>query len=223
MITTMKYILGLLVFLVVGINSVSAYELAITEVERPFDVVVVEEDEGVGHAFLGELEDFPVMYEVNADESITFMAQVRQRYSQATDLVPFSLIVIRQNDDGRGVTEVVRQRPSTDDWTVVKDSVFGMTFWESKKLSAAVGPGTYRIEISTPENQGLYMLMIGESEPSSGYFQTLVNVHTTQNFFGESILKMLTSSYVYYPIGIFLLLFVIHRIWKYRSSIALVE
>ncbi|MFT7644774.1 MAG: hypothetical protein ACI9BF_000431, partial [Candidatus Paceibacteria bacterium] len=34
MITTMKYILGLLVFLVVGINSVSAYELAITEVER---------------------------------------------------------------------------------------------------------------------------------------------------------------------------------------------
>jgi hypothetical protein len=223
MITTMKYILGSLVFLVVGISPVSAYELAITEVERPYDVVAVEEDEGVGHAFLGELKDFPVMYEVNTDESITFMAQVRQPYSQATDLVPFSLIVIRQNDDGRGVTEVVRQRPSADDWTVVEDSVFGMTFWESEKLSATIGPGIYRIEISTPENQGRYMLMIGESEQSSGYFETLANVRMTQNFFGVSIFKMLTSSYVYYPIGIFLLLFVIHRTWKYRNSITRVE
>ena len=204
-------------------NSVSAYEFAITEVDRPYDLVVVNQGDDVGHAYLGELEDYPIMYEVDVDEPITFNAQVRQRHSQAVDPIPFSLIVIRQNDNGGGVTEVVRLNPSKDDWTTIKDSVFGMTFWESEKLSAEVEPGTYRIEISTPENQGRYMLMIGDSDQSSGYFETLGNVRTTQKFFGLSFLKMLTSSYVYYPIGIFLVLFLIHRTWKYRNSIAHVE
>ena len=67
------------------------------------------------------------------------------------------------------------------------------------------------------------MLMIGENQQSNSYFETLGNVRTTQKFFGYSFFKLLTSSYVYYPLGILLLLFAIYRTWKYRKSIAYVD
>lgn len=219
MIVIMKYGFSVLVLMMVGVASVSAYELTVTEVTRPYEIMTVESDLGSEHVYLGELSDFPVMYEITGKEPFDIQARVRQRYNGSEKPVPFSLIVIRQNERGGGVTEVSRLRPGTDGWTMVKDSVFGMTFWESDVLFSAVEPGVYRIEISTPENIGRYMLILGDGEDMPGYFTTLANVRTTQKFFGYSVLKLLTSSYVYYTLGIFFILFIIQRTWKYRKSI----
>lgn len=220
MIDIMKYVFGVLALMMVGATSVAAYELTVTDVTRPYEIVTVKSDLGPEHIYLGELNDFPIMYEITAKESFDLSSRVRQIYNGSEKPVSFSLIVIRQDERGGGVTEVARLRPGTDDWTMVKDSVFGMTFWESEALTSTVEPGVYRIEISNPDNVGRYMLTLGEGEDLPGYFTTLANVRTTQKFFGYSILRLLTSSYVYYTLGIFFLLFVIHRTWKYRKSIA---
>jgi hypothetical protein len=219
----MKYIFIFISLLFIGINTVNAYELVLTEIDRPYEIVTVEKDFGPRHIYLGELNDYPVMYEITTEESFDLSVKIRQQYNNSGEPLSLSLIIIKQNERGGGVTEVARLRPSKDSWVAVKDSVFGMTFWESETLSRTVEPGIYRIEISTPDNIGRYMLTVGDDEDLPGYFKTLANVHTTQKFFGHSIFRLISSSYVYYMLGILFLLFVIRWTWKYHKSFRHVE
>ncbi|MCD5381082.1 MAG: hypothetical protein LR008_00730 [Candidatus Pacebacteria bacterium] len=215
----MKFTLVLLAFILIIAPEVSAYSLSITDIDQPYEIVTIEGSLEEGESFLGELNSFPVMYEVIAEENIDLDVQIRQRYNNSDEPYGFSLILIRQNERDSGVTEVSRLRPKPDDWTVAKDSAAGMTFWESDLLSQTIEPGVYRIEISTSDNTGQYMLTFGNQERNSGYFQTIRDAHTTQKFFDYSFFRILTSSYVYYTLGILLLLVAIYRTWKYRNSI----
>jgi len=215
----MKYILGIFAFIFLNVAPASAYELVVTEANQPYEVVTIESDKGPEHVYLGELDNFPVIYEIKVDESTDFNVQIRQLYKGVGTPLLYSLILIRENELDGGVTEIARLTPDVQDWTMVKDSVLGITFWESEVLTSIVDSGVYRIEISSPENTGRYMLTINNNTEKLGYFATLTNVRTTQAFFGYSIFKMLVSSYLYYAFGILFLLFVIYRTWKYRQAI----
>ena len=196
----------------------AAYELFVTEVTEPYQIVPLESPLEEKQAYVGELVDYPLMYEVTTDATTTLSAQLSQRYRGAMPL-GLALMVVRSDDRGGGVTEIGRLHPESADWVKRRDKVYGMTFWDSAIFAREVGPGTYRIEVSTPENQGPYLLTIGTNDKDSGYWKTLGQVYTTQQTFGLSFLSMLRSSLVYYPLGILLLLFVIQRTWKYRKSI----
>ena len=214
--TRMKLLL--LIVILFSPNFVQAFELFITEVERPYEPVLIEEEDlHIKQVFLGELDDFPIMYEINVDESTDFSVGVRQKYA-GSEPIDFSLILIRENDNGKGVTEIARLRPRSENWDITKDKSLGLTFWESAQLSKDVEPGLYRLEISTPNNQGKYLLYFGE-EDESGYFKNLSNAHQIQKYFGYSVIKMLSSSLVYYLLGIIFLIFVINKTWKYRNII----
>lgn len=214
----MKYFYALLLWLVVCAPA-AAFSPVLTEVTRPYEIVTIEEEDIQNQAVLGELEGFPIMYEVTSDEPFTLQAAVRQRFQSSAEPIGFSLIAIRQNERGGGVTEVARLRPEPADWQRVKDARLGMSFWQSSDLLVDVEPGTYRVEISTPENMGKYLLSFGAGDVNDGYFATVAGIQRTQKFFGFSFLKLLTSSYVYYPLGILLILFLMQRAWKYRKLI----
>ena len=214
----MKYLCSLCVFFLCGFLVVEAYELTITETTEPYAVVPLSDAPEIKQAFLGTLQDFPIMYETTSAEPFTLTVQLAQRATAEPD--KFSLMIVRQNDTDGGVTEIDRLPFSADEWQARKDSVYGMTFLESPVVTALVEPGTYRVEVSTPENAGQYRLTFGAGEVETGYFATLGNVRTTQKFFGQSVANMLLSSYVYYLLGIIILLIVLQRTWKYRKSIA---
>jgi hypothetical protein len=214
----MKYLLVISV-LFLGAVPTFAFSPEITEVVRPYEVVTIDEQAVRTQDYLGELSGFPVMYEVTSDESFTLQARVQQRYNSALEPIAFSLIAIKQDERGGGVTEVERLRSGTSDWQRVKDSQLGFSLWEGIALSADVEPGTYRIEVSTPENEGKYLLSFGTEDADDGYFQSLAGVRRTQQFFGFSFFKLLSSSYVYYPLGVLFVLFIIQRGWKYRKII----
>lgn len=209
----------LMVLFLGGAGAAQAYELTLTEIEKPYQIVPLEYGLGTKQLFLGELNNFPVMYEVGVDSENTFKVFIRQRYFSMGFPTDFSLIVIRENDAGRGVTEIARLKPKPEDWKIVEDKKVGMTFWESEMLDKTIQPGLYRIEISTADNSGRFLLGFGETDSEAGYLKELGNVYKTQSFFGFSFLKLLTSSLVYYPLGIIFLVFVFHRTWKYRNVI----
>lgn len=219
----MKLVLGIISLFCFGISSAMAYELAVTETDRPYEVVPTRWSSEVAQVYLGELLSYPVMYELTATEPFTLSTQVQQLYKPGQEPRNFSLMVVRQNDGNGGVTEVTRVTPTTEEWAVVKDAVLGMTFWESNRVAEAVGPGTYRIEVSTPQNTGKYRLHIGATDKSAGYFETLGQVRTTQDFFDQPFFRLLASSYVYYTIGVIGLLFIGYRIWKYRKTVTYAE
>jgi hypothetical protein len=203
----------------VGAAPVFAFSPELIEVSRPYEVVTIAEQAVQTQDYLGELAGFPVMYEVTSDEPFTLQAKVRQRYRSGLEPIEFSLIAVKQDDRGGGVTEVARLRPDASDWQRVQNSQLGFSLWEASALSEAVEPGTYRIEVSTPENMGKYLLSFGTEDADDGYFVSLSGVNRTQEFFGFSFFRLLSSSYVYYPLGIVFVLFIIQRMWKYRKLI----
>jgi len=202
-----------------GATSVSAFSPVVTEVAQPYDVVTIDEQAIKAQEYLGELSGFPIMYEVTSDEPFVLQAQVQQRYRAGAEPIAFSLIAIRQNERGGGVTEVARLSQSASDWQRLKDARLGFSLWTGSILSETVEPGTYRIEVSTPENLGKYLLSFGTADSDDSYVTSLAGVTRTQQFFGLSFFTLLASSYVYYPLGVIFLLFMMQRGWKYRTLI----
>ncbi len=215
----MKYIIGILLGVLVGSTPVFAYELFVTEVTEPYEIVSISDIPVSEQVYLGELDNFPIMYEIEASESFAFKAQLTQIYDDDIEPNKFSLMVVRLDDSGGGVTEIARFNPAVADWVELKDSALGLSFWDTVPVVVELEAGMYRIEVSTPENIGRYRLTLGTEEDASGYFKSLSQARTTQKFFGYSFLKMLTSSYVVYPIGIILLLLAFYKTWKYRKTI----
>jgi hypothetical protein len=194
-----------------------AYNPITAEPKIAYEVIPVEGDPYVQREYLGDLEDYPDMYELTTDVAITLKARVRQRDSKKA--VPFGLIMVRQNDGDGGVTEVVRMNEPVAEWDKVKESSLGMKFLEGGLIEKDIEPGTYRIEVSTPENKGDYMLIIGDEPQSSGFFKAIAQIYKTQRHFGYTPFHMLFSSYVYYTLGILGVLYGIYRTWQYRKEL----
>lgn len=217
----MKILITLCLLFWISVSTVQSYELTVTDIIEPYDVTLVD-DVSAGQMLLGDLADFPIMYEVSIKATTTLVTQLSQRFQGGTDPVLFSLLIVRQNDLDGGVTEVARVKAEAKDWVTRKDSVLGLSLWETAVASSSLIPGNYLLEVSTALNYGRYRLQIGENiehiADNSGYFTTLGQVRTTQKFFGMSFLSILLSSYVYYPFGILVLLLGLFKIGRYRKS-----
>lgn len=191
-----------------------AYNPVIAEPGRAYEVISIETAPVAKQEFLGTLEEFPEMYEFTTSEVMTLRAQVWQRYQE--EPLSLSFIAVRQDDRGGSVTEVARVKQDPADWTVVSDGVLGMKFRQSAVMERQIEPGTYRVEVSTPVNQGDYLLVLGTEDTSVNYFSMLGNIWVTQQHFGHWPFRMLLSSYVYYPIGILFILYGIYLTRQYR-------
>jgi hypothetical protein len=210
----MRFFLLTILFFAAATVSL-AYNPIIAEPPEPYVVIPIEGDPYVQKEYLGTLADFPDMYELTSEVAFTLQVKVRQRASAEA---PFGLIVVRQNDDDGGVTEVVRLSEPLTAWKEVSDSTLGIKFLEGTTLSREVTPGTYRIEVSSPDNKGEYMLLVGDEPARTGFFSTLADVYTIQRHFGYTPLHMLFSNYVYYIVGILLVSYGFYRTWRYQHN-----
>jgi hypothetical protein len=210
-------------FLVIGLLFLFApvlawaYNPTVNTTTIPYEVVTIDNQIESMAEYLGELKGDPQMYEFTIGAEANLKLRVIQLETNTP--IPFSLIAVRQNNQNAGVVEVGRLRAKDTTWEKVKDNVLGLTFLKSGIFETKIGPGVYRVEVSTPDNFGSYMLTIGDGPISPGYFNTLGDIRTIQKFFGKSIFAMLRSSYVYYPIGILILCGLIYMTWRKRNLI----
>jgi hypothetical protein len=206
----------LFVFLLATVNTTFAYNPIVAEPIEAYEVIKIEGDPYIERSYLGDLEEFPDMYELTTDVAIKLKVELKQRSTKKA--VPFGLIMVRQNNDDGGVTEIIRQNQPLTDWKENRNAMLGMTFLGSEVIEKDIAPGTYRIEINTPDNKGPYMLTIGEEPVSSGYFKALLQIAKTQYHFGVTPFGLLASSYVYYTLGIIIVLYGIYRTSKYQKQ-----
>lgn len=211
----MKKTFSVLFLLAIALPAM-AYNPIKAEPPEAYEAIIIEGDPYIQREYLGSLEDFPDMYELTTDVSMTLKFQLRQRDSKKA--VPFGLIMVRKNDEDGGVTEIVRMNEPVSDWKTLDVPSLGITFLEGGLIEKEIAPGTYRIEVSTPDNKGPYMLVVGDEAQSSGFFKALGQIYTTQRHFGYTPFHMMFSSYVSYPIGILIVLYGIYGTWQYRRG-----
>lgn len=214
-------------FFVLGVSSVVGLGLLLPavllaygplkhETARPYDEQVIDGDYRYRSEYLGELKGDPQMFEFSTGHEDKLEIKLLQK--PGDDQVPFSLIVVRQNEE-RGVTEIGRLRSQEIVWEEFSDPTLGVTLISSNTFTADIKPGIYRIEVSTPENSGKYMMVVGSRDRELGYFATLSGVRAIQSFFDYSFFAIFASSLVFYPLGSIILLVLIYLTWRYRSRL----
>ncbi len=204
------------VFFLATASIAFAYNPIAAEPIEAYDVIKIDGDPYIERSYLGDLEDFPDMYELTTDVAIKLRVELKQLSTKKA--VPFGLIMVRQNNDDGGVTEIIRQNQPLSEWKEGRNAMLGLTFLGNEVIEKDIVPGTYRIEISTPDNKGPYMLTVGEEPVPSGYLKALRQIAKTQYHFGATPFRLLASSYVYYSLGIIIVLFGIYRTWNYRRQ-----
>ncbi len=202
---------------VLFVPSVYAFEAIEETVPTQYEVITIQNPE-IEQLLLGELTDAPEMFEIVSETPFTLTAEIRAvPNTSGTSLPQLGGIIIRQKEI-RGVEEVARLNATDATWAVMTDPDSGLVYQAGPYFSEPVEAGTYRIEVSNPNNQGKYLLVIGNQKDANGYFASLSDIKLVYRFYGLSMFRMVSSPYVYYPLGFVLLVGIIFSIWYWRRS-----
>lgn len=190
------------------------YEAVLETVPVPYDVIRLGGDGQTIPIILGELLDAPEMFELVVDATSTLTLGVRAVPASEPQPI-FSVLIIKQKEI-RGIEEVARLSATDVSWNRLVDGSTGLPYLNGPNFSETITPGTYRIEVSNPNNQGKYSLVLGSGDDDQSYIESLKAVLTTYEFYGTSKFKLFNSPYVYYPIGV-LVLFIIMGVTVYKT------
>lgn len=199
-------------------HAANAFTVSQPDFAAPYDVVTITGDPELQQILLGELDNAPEMYEIKSDTDFTLTAEIRSVPGSGEE-PHFSGIIVRQKEV-LGVEEVARMKAADASWAPVRDKTTGLVYQSGPFFSEKVKAGTYHIEVSTPDNAGKYLLLTGNKDDGAGYFNTLQAIKQLYDFYGYGSFNMLLSAYVYYPIGIVLVisLMIATWLWSRRRS-----
>jgi len=155
---TKKIILAVLVLFSVNMQYATAGY--IMQPDTVFDISEIEHIQG--ETIYGTLADFPHTFSFSVTQDISFSMQA---YMDAKSTVnDVSLILIKQ--EKRGVSEVGRVTGKDTVWSDIYDIWNAITFTQSEKKTYMLTPGMYRMEVSAPENNRSYRVILGEGKSS---------------------------------------------------------
>ncbi|MBW2995286.1 hypothetical protein KY312_02955 [Candidatus Woesearchaeota archaeon] len=180
----MKKILCLL--LLICVASVLAHQPRITS----DDITIIENPE-ISQAFYAELEGGPHTYEINSDENFSLYVGI---------LVP--AIEGIEKDVSAQIT--LDSRPyhylnaSQSEWLEFYEEFAGDLYYSGPELGAnepleapkgiSAAAGQYLITVSSPDNLGKYVLVVGEKEefPLSEMLNSVISLPKIKRFFNKS-------------------------------------
>lgn len=195
--------------------EVQAFSTSIIAPSQPFEPVVISHpDHDFAHTYLGTLVGHPDMLEFSLFSTTSLDVQLWQRPSEEPLL--FGFIIVKVNEGGRGVTEVARAHQQTVVWESAVIQSLGTALSVSNPIPVTLEPGQYRLEVSTPTNEGAYALRFLPLSNGS-YFASVASAYRTLQHFSFGPFVILRSPYIYYPLGSVLLLIGITLTWRYRT------
>ncbi len=187
-----------------------AYTSVIAKPQDQYAVLQIAEPT-TSQEFFGRLDGYPHTFEFEVPTSYQFKATVSipDIAVQKNDV---SIIIVKQ--ERRGVTEIKRTLIKEQPWNEVKDRMLVETFRNGGALEANLEPGVYTLEVSSPNNEGKYRLMLGTEKINRGYFANVRTLFEVKEFLGNSKFTTLLSPLVYVPLFCLIVIvffFVYHR------------
>lgn len=181
---------------------VFAYQSVIA---KPSDarVVLPLVEIGEGQEFFGRLNDFPHTFEFEVKETLSYKAQVfvTDDILQKDDV---SFIIVKA--ERRGVSEIGRTSAKDSSWEGVRSRMYAERFRSGGTLEGSLEPGWYKLEVSAPNNDGVYRLVWGTDGVSRGYFGNVRALFEVKAFLNHSRFGALLSPLIYVPLLLFVLL-----------------
>ena len=188
-------------------------QVSFVEVERPYDPYLLTTDIPWQQTLYGDLQGFPDLFEFTITATSTIPIVLR-----AIDLdggeSPFSLILVR-DEAQRGVSEVLRLVTREIVWEPYTDRQTKMSYLTAPTITPNLEPGTYRLEVSTPDNEGRYAIVFGENVQRLGYLAAWQTIRSIHDFHGYGAIHMLRTSHAQIPFLIILILLGMAGTWYY--------
>lgn len=194
----------LLVLVLTLPSSALAYSVISHDLTTPYEVLPIEVDTNNRQIITGELNGYPEMVEFTTSEELPLSVSIFGLPGSTTP--DFGGIIVRVIEP-RGVEEIARIKAAEASWAPVKEPVSKLTFLTGPEYFGSIASGTYRVEVSTPENFGKYLIVIGDTDSDTGYLATWNAVSSLYDFAEVTKLGMIRTSLVYMPLGIILVLF----------------
>ena len=172
--------------------------------------------------FYGNLVDFPHTYQIVATKPFHLFVQIKVPDIDSSTNNLFGIIIKEPTGKGR-VEEIVRLKGQEASW----ESSFDWWSMDSYRMGPIfdqdLGPGTYRIEVSTPDNREKYVLAVGtQNELSFDYFEAIRRLMEEKVFFEKSRFRIVESPLVFVPlfgVGGMVILWYRRRISTVRDAI----
>jgi hypothetical protein len=193
---------GFLLVLLFAPAALAYGQIPVHIVQSSLENTTTLEDAETSRAFFGELLGFPHTYEIIETKEFHLFVEIRvPDIPSSMDNV--SGIIVRQVEGSGRVEEVARLRAGEAAWESVDDVKTGDTYRGGPLFEGEVPPGTYRIEVSTPDNLAKYVVRMGtkEDESGAGYFESLRRIGAVKVFFGKSKFSVVESPLVFVPLG----------------------
>jgi len=212
---------GILLFLWLVIPaSVAAYRVTVYEETLPYQVLSVT-NPTESQFIVGELDGYPEMIEFEFSEASPLVVSL---YALPDNSAPlFSGIAVSVLVP-RGVAEVTRLKATDAAWELVTEPLSRLSFKAGPTMNETVASGTYRVEVSTPENYGKYLLLLGTAASEAPYLERWRAVNALYEFAGVSKFGLLWSPLVYYPVGIIVLIVGLAlTVWRTRSLLPFIK
>ena len=191
-------IILLSIFLLLA-TPVWAYEPEVIVQKSLLDVTAIS-DPTRAQIFHGNLIDFPHTYQIIATKPFHLFVQIKvPDIESSTNNI--SGIIIKEPEGKGRVQEVTRLKGSDASWGSTYEWWSMDAYRNGPSFEQDLGPGTYRIEVSTPDNREKYVLAVGtRDEMTFGYFGTVRRIMDVKVFFGKSRLRIVESPLVFIPL-----------------------
>lgn len=209
----MMHLLGSLLVLMGSMMAVPAFAADEFSVPTPYAPLVLEEGQVDGSLWLGELNGYPHLYAFTVSGTTTVRVELRSVDMNGDELPLFAGILVR-DQESTGVQEVARLG-RTDQWDPERSSRTKMQYLVREPFETSVSPGEYRFEVSTPDNQGRYVLQFGLGDAEAGYFAALGDIRQIQAFHGYGWWHIFRTTHVYLPFLLIIIMLGMAATWYY--------
>ena len=211
-------VLLMLCLFAVNIQTSLAYQAVVVTPSEPYEVFEIDNSLTTETWYLGQLDSYPQMYGLSLLRDTVVNLSLRILDDVDMEIMRPNLLLVKRTMP-QGVEEIIRMDFDSEKWKLEKDSQSNLAYYAPDVLELNLTAGEYKVEITTANNEGKYMLVLWSDEQKESFAARWETVGKLYDFYGVSRVRILGTSLVYFPLGILILLILLGVTWLNRSRL----
>ena len=185
----------------------------------PDNQLVLIKNPEVSQAFYGELKGHEAYYLIDLKETQDLYLQILVPDLSAIGKDK-SVVVEYLSELGVKATDFAKLDAAGVDWQKYYEEYAGDNYWQGPDLKKSADSGYYLIKVTSPDNQGKYVLVVGEKEefPVIEAAKALIIIpQLKKDFFQEPVSQWFDGKIgKYFSMGLMVLIIFVLMFWRFN-------